>query len=110
MDGAPRLTTPPRTYFKAWPSHRPWIVGQRLHPHPHAAPAEPHIYQPAVLHGIEPGVELAGPLPPEIQFDTNFGGAVSATSKSADAARDLLIFLKKPTAIGVIKAQGMEPI
>jgi hypothetical protein len=57
-----------------------------------------------------PGVELAGPLPPEIQFDTNFGGAVSATSKSADAARDLLIFLKKPTAIGVIKAQGMEPI
>jgi molybdate transport system substrate-binding protein len=57
-----------------------------------------------------PGVELAGPLPPEIQFDTSFGGAVSATSKSADGARDLLIFLKRPTAIGVIKAQGMEPI
>ena len=57
-----------------------------------------------------PGVELVGPLPPEIQFYTNFGGAVSATSKSADAARDLLIFLKGPTAIRVIKAQGMEPI
>jgi molybdate transport system substrate-binding protein len=57
-----------------------------------------------------PGVELAGPLPPEIQFYTNFGGAVSATSKSADAARDLLVFLKGPTAISVIKAQGMEPI
>ena len=41
-----------------------------------------------------PGVELAGPLPPEIQFYTSFGGAVSATSKSAGAARDLLVFLK----------------
>src|SRR5499427_9545106 len=57
-----------------------------------------------------PGVELVGPLPAEIQFYTNFGGAVSTTSKSADAARDLLIFLKGPTAISVIKAQGMEPI
>ncbi len=57
-----------------------------------------------------PGVELVGPLPPEIQFYTNFGGAVSATSKSTDAARDLLVFLKGPTAIPVIKAQGMEPI
>jgi molybdate transport system substrate-binding protein len=57
-----------------------------------------------------PGVELAGPLPPEIQFYTSFGGAVSATSKSAGAARDLLVFLKGPTAIPVIKAQGMESI
>jgi molybdate transport system substrate-binding protein len=57
-----------------------------------------------------PGIELVGPLPPEIQFYTNFGGAVSATSKTADAARDLLAFLKGPSAIRVIKAQGMEPI
>ena len=57
-----------------------------------------------------PGVELVGPLPPELQFYSNFGGAVSATSKAPDAARDLLTFLKGPTAIAVIKAQGMEPI
>jgi len=57
-----------------------------------------------------PGVELAGPLPPEIQFYTSFGGAVSATSKAPDAARDLLKFLRGPTALPVIKAQGMEPI
>ena len=57
-----------------------------------------------------PGVELVGPLPPEIQFYTAFGGAVSAASKAPDAARDLLKFLKGPTAIPVIKAQGMEPI
>lgn len=57
-----------------------------------------------------PGVELGGPLPSEIQIYTSFGGAVSATSKSADAARDLLIFLKGPRAVSVIKAQGMDPI
>jgi hypothetical protein len=56
------------------------------------------------------GVELAGPLPPELQFYTTFGGAVSATSTSVDAARDLLAFLKNPSAISIIKAQGMEPI
>ena len=57
-----------------------------------------------------PGVELVGPLPSELQFYTTFGGAISATSKSPDAARELLAFLKGPTTISVIKAQGMEPI
>jgi molybdate transport system substrate-binding protein len=57
-----------------------------------------------------PGVELVGPLPPEIQFYTSFGAAVSVASTAPDAARDLLKFLKGPAAIPVIKAQGMEPI
>ena len=57
-----------------------------------------------------PGVELAGPLPAEIQIYTAFGGAISVGSKASDAARDLLTFLKSPTAIRVFKAQGMEPI
>jgi molybdate transport system substrate-binding protein len=57
-----------------------------------------------------PGAELAGPLPGEIQLYTNFGGAVSATSKAPDASRDLLTFLKGPTALRVITAQGLEPM
>ncbi len=57
-----------------------------------------------------PGVELAGPLPSEIQFYTAFGGAISANSKSRDAAADLLKFLKGSSALRVIKEQGMEPI
>ncbi len=56
-----------------------------------------------------PGVELVGPLPPEIQFYTVFTAGVSAGSKAPDAARDLIKFLTGPTAIPVIKAQGMEP-
>jgi len=57
-----------------------------------------------------PGVELVGPLPPEIQFYASFGGAVAAQSTAPDAARDLPLFLKGPAALRVIKAQGMEPI
>ena len=56
-----------------------------------------------------PGIELAGPLPPDIQIYSVFEGAVSANSKAPDAARGLLRFLTGPTAIPVIKAQGMEP-
>ena len=57
-----------------------------------------------------PGVAVAGPLPPEIQFYTVFGGAVSTNSQAPDAARALLNFLKGPRAVTVIKDQGMEPI
>lgn len=56
-----------------------------------------------------PGVELVGPLPPEIQLYTVFTAGVSANSKAPAAARDLIKFLTGPTAIPVIKSQGMEP-
>jgi hypothetical protein len=64
-----------------------------------------HLPVPGIPHLIERlGLKdaIAGP--------TAFWGAVSAGSKASDAARDLLTFLKSPTAIRVIKAQGMEPI
>ena len=56
-----------------------------------------------------PGVELVGPLPPELQIYVVFAGAVGAQSKNPAVARDLLRFLTGPVAVPVIKAQGMEP-
>src|ERR1039458_6330471 len=56
-----------------------------------------------------PGVELVGPLPPDIQYSFQFTAGVSAQSKAPAAARDLLKFFGTPTAIPVIKSQGMEP-
>jgi len=56
-----------------------------------------------------PGVELVGPLPPEIQYYTAFVGGISAKSTASGAARDLLKFLTGPVAVPVIKSQGMEP-
>jgi molybdate transport system substrate-binding protein len=56
-----------------------------------------------------PGVELVGPIPPEIQFYTVFAAAVSVNSGAPGAARELIKFLTGPTAVPVIKSQGMEP-
>jgi molybdate transport system substrate-binding protein len=56
-----------------------------------------------------PGVELVGPLPPELQSYMVFTCGVSANSKSQEAAMALIKFLIGPTAIPVIKSQGMEP-
>ena len=56
-----------------------------------------------------PGVDLVGPLPPEIQSYVVFTAGVSASSKVPDAGRQLIEFLTGPMAVPVIKAQGMEP-
>jgi molybdate transport system substrate-binding protein len=57
-----------------------------------------------------PGIDLVGPLPPELRVTTSFGGAVSASTRAADAARDLLRFLKSTETVKVIRAQGMTPL
>ena len=56
-----------------------------------------------------PGVDLVGPLS-EIQSYVTFAAGVGSHSKAPDAARQLIRFLTGPRAIGVIKAQGMEPV
>ncbi len=56
-----------------------------------------------------PGVELVGPLPPDIQYSFQFTAGVSAQSKAPAAARDLLKFFATPAAIPVITSQGMQP-
>src|SRR4051812_42456205 len=55
------------------------------------------------------GVDLVGPLPPEIQSYITFTGGVSTGSRYPNATRDLIQFLRGPAVLPVIKAQGMEP-
>jgi len=55
------------------------------------------------------GVELVGPIPHEVQSYVRWSGAVSAGSAAPQVAKDLLQFLTGPTAIPVLKKQGMEP-
>lgn len=55
------------------------------------------------------GVELAGPLPSEIQSYITFTGGISANSTSVDAAREIITALRSPAAIAIMRSQGMEP-
>lgn len=55
-----------------------------------------------------PGVELAGPLPPEIQSYVTFSAAVSSSAASPEVARQLVQFLRGPAAARLIGAQGMQ--
>jgi molybdate transport system substrate-binding protein len=55
------------------------------------------------------GVELVGPLPPEIQSYVAFVAGVAVNAKAPAAAAQLIPFLTGPTVLPVIRAQGMEP-
>ena len=46
---------------------------------------------------------------PKFQSYITFTGAISANSQSIDAAKELMEVFKSPTAIGVMRSQGMEP-
>ena len=55
------------------------------------------------------GVDVVGPLPPELQSYTVFTTGVSSGSKDAAAAKALIKFLSSPAAGAVFKSKGQEP-
>jgi molybdate transport system substrate-binding protein len=61
---------------------------------------------PELLQGK--GVRILGPLPPPYGHVTVYGAAVSASSKSEDAARAFIAALTAPGAHGVWVAAGFE--
>jgi molybdate transport system substrate-binding protein len=56
-----------------------------------------------------PGIEIAGPLPAEIQSYIDFEGAVSTDAVAADIVEDLIRFATGPDAAATIRSKGMEP-
>lgn len=56
-----------------------------------------------------PGAQLAGALPAEDQWYLVLSGAVSAASKAPAQAKALIKFLTAPSALPILKANGMEP-
>ena len=56
----------------------------------------------------QPTVELAGPLPSEIQNYTSFAPGIVTASSQTDAAKALVAFLSTPAAQTLLKTKGFE--
>lgn len=56
-----------------------------------------------------PGVELAGPLPGNLQSYINFSAGIAANSHNADAAKALIKYITSPAAAPTMKANAVEP-
>jgi molybdate transport system substrate-binding protein len=56
------------------------------------------------------GVDIVGPLPPELQKITMFSAGIATVSKEPDAGKALIKFLASPAASAAIVKSGMEPI
>jgi molybdate transport system substrate-binding protein len=56
----------------------------------------------------EPGVQLLGPIPGELQNYVVFGAGVSSVAADAKAARALVDYLRSPAVQATLKAKGME--
>lgn len=72
--------------------------------------AEIAISQPMEVLG-QPGVELVGLLPPQLQDPPNFvfSASVLVVAKEPQPAKALIQFLSGPAAASVLKAKGMNP-
>ena len=55
------------------------------------------------------GIDVVGPLPPDIQQITVFAAGLHARAKEPAAARALIRFLQAPAAAPIIRKKGMEP-
>lgn len=56
------------------------------------------------------GIEVIGPLPPDIQEITVFSAGLHARAREPAAARALVAWLSAPAAASVIRKKGMEPV
>jgi molybdate transport system substrate-binding protein len=57
----------------------------------------------------QPGVQIAGPLPPEIQAVTVFSAGISKTSRDPEAARAFVAYLASAETGDAKRRHGMQP-
>ncbi len=70
--------------------------------------AEIGLHQMSELLPVK-GIDIVGPLPPDVQQITVFSAGLHAGASNPDAAKALVRFISAPSAAAVIKKHGMEP-
>lgn len=58
----------------------------------------------------EPGAELLGPLPLELQHYVVYSAGAGAAAKNVSAAKAFITFFSNPGPVSVMKANGLEPV
>lgn len=71
--------------------------------------AEIGFQQMSELLPFSAGIDIVGPLPPDLQIITTFSGGVHAAAKNAEGARAWLAFIASPQSVAVLRKHGMEP-
>jgi molybdate transport system substrate-binding protein len=56
------------------------------------------------------GIDLVGPLPPEVQRVTTFSAGVGAASTDPATAKSFIEFLASPAAVGAIRNTSLEAV
>jgi transglutaminase-like putative cysteine protease/ABC-type molybdate transport system substrate-binding protein len=59
---------------------------------------------------VVPGIEVAGPLPPEVQTVATFSAGMLARSEKPAEAAAMLRFLASPDIAPVLRRTGLEPV
>ena len=57
-----------------------------------------------------PGVDIVGPLPPELQKITVFAAGIATVAKQPEAGKALITFLASPAARDTLIKSGLEPV
>ena len=58
---------------------------------------------------MEPGADIVGALPDELQQLIVYTAAIGSAAKQPDAARTLVSYLTTPEAAKLLKSKGLEP-
>jgi molybdate transport system substrate-binding protein len=67
------------------------------------------LQQMAELLAVD-GIDVVGPLPPDLQSVTLFTAAIPAKARRPEAGRSLIAFLTTPAAKRTMQEKGMEPV
>ncbi len=84
------------------------IVGERVAAVVARGEAEIGFQQLSELLPVQ-GIEVVGPLPPEVQLISTFSAGISVRAPHPDVAKALIEFLASRAASGVVARSGMEP-
>ena len=67
-------------------------------------------FQPLSALRPVPGIDIVGPMPPEVQRPTVYAAGIAANAKEPVAAKALVAFLMSPAAADAVKRSGMDPM